>query len=410
MKSFNEMSTGRVATLITGVVAVLILLFSSFSLVEDVPNDQVIVNQVPITGEIETWYEPGMRLQKWGETTKYKKAFQFWFGSEGKGEPRKIVFNDAGIGHLVGSIRVRLPRDPKNLKQIQAEFGSQANLERELIAPTVTKVIFATGPLMSSYESYAAKKNDLINHIEDQLQNGIYKTQTKEITTTDPLTGETKTRTVSELVPSDDPGDAGYARQENPPFKTYGIDIAQISVDDIEYAQVIRDQIAAQQRALMEVKTAMAEAKKAEQNAEKAKAIGEQKIAEARAEQSVRKEKAIVQAEQKAEVARLAKVAAAHYKEEQILKGQGEAQRKRLVMEADGALQQKLATYEKVMGKFADMIANYKGDWVPRVQMSGGEGTAANGGNNAAMNLIEMLSVKTAQELSLDPKINKGDN
>ena len=33
-------------------------------------------------------------------------------------------------------------------------------LMNDLVRPTVTKVIYASGPLMSAFESYAEKKND----------------------------------------------------------------------------------------------------------------------------------------------------------------------------------------------------------------------------------------------------------
>lgn len=66
-------------------------------------------------------------------------------------------------------------------------------------------------------------------------------------------------------------------------------------------------------------------------------------------------------------------MAAVEYKQEQILRGEGDGAYKRLVIEADGALAQKLETYEKVMGRFAAAIEKRK--WVPEVQMGGGAGT-----------------------------------
>jgi len=69
-------------------------------------------------------------------------------------------------------------------------------------------------------------------------------------------------------------------------------------------------------------------------------------------------------------------------------------------MEADGALAQKLATYENVMSRFAAAIEKQK--WVPEVQM----GEASSGGSSA-MTLIEMMSVKAAKDLSLEMKGKK---
>ena len=61
------------------------------------------------------------------------------------------------------------------------------------------------------------------------------------------------------------------------------------------------------------------------------------------------------------------KLAASEYKQEQILRGEGDGAYKRIVMQADGALAQKLATYEKVMNRFASAIEKQK--WVPEIQM-----------------------------------------
>lgn len=96
------------------------------------------------------------------------------------------------------------------------------------------------------------------------------------------------------------------------------------------------------------------------------------------------------------------KLAAVEYKQEQILRGEGDGAYKRLVIQADGALAQKLETYEKVMGRFAAAIEKQK--WVPEVQMGGGAGT--DGGSNA-MTLIEMMSVKAAKDLALDMRVKK---
>jgi hypothetical protein len=120
------------------------------------------------------------------------------------------------------------------------------------------------------------------------------------------------------------------------------------------------------------------------------------------------KEVAVIAAEKAVEVARQQKLeaeqkklAAVEYKQEQIFRGEGDGAYKRLVIEADGALAQKLATYERVMGRFASAVEKQK--WVPEVQM-GGEG--GSGGANA-MTLIELMGVKAAKDLALDMSIKE---
>ncbi len=70
-------------------------------------------------------------------------------------------------------------------------------------------------------------------------------------------------------------------------------------------------------------------------------------------------------------------------------------------MQADGALTQKLATYERVMNRAYEAVEKQK--WVPEVMMGGSGGGSA----GSAQSLIDMLNVKTAKDLSLDMKLSK---
>lgn len=161
----------------------------------------------------------------------------------------------------------------------------------------------------------------------------------------------------------------------------------------------------------MQIQIAVANAKAAEQNALTAAKEGEAKSATAKWEQEVIKAKAVVQADQEKEVAetqgamRLAvaeldRKAAEATKMQNIALGEGEAARRKLVMEADGALAVKLDAWVKVNGQYADAIAKYQGNWVPTVQ-TGSSGQGGNGAND----LIGLLTAKTAKDLALDPTI-----
>ncbi len=72
-----------------------------------------------------------------------------------------------------------------------------------------------------------------------------------------------------------------------------------------------------------------------------------------------------------------------------------------ILMVADGALEKKLEAYVQTQKVWADAFANAKNAVVPEIMM--GQGGAA-GGNNAAMNLMEIMAVKAARDLQLDLK------
>ncbi len=387
-------------------VAILFVLMFFGKIIENVGADEIIINQVPITGTLNYWTVQGWEAQKFGEVTRYDKSFQMWFSEksdQGDSDDQsiKIVFNDAGMGWISGSARLVMPKDKKHLKLIHTEFGSMSDLKHELIDPTITKVVFSSGPLMSSFESYAVKKNDLIRFIEDQLKYGIYKTVSKEVKKIDELSGKEKTVTVASLVPGKDyPG--GYARQEEAPFTKYGIEIRAVAVENIRYENKIMTQIASQQKALMAVQTAIADAKKAKQDAIKAAENGKAEYQVAKWAQEKINAKEIAKAEKGKKVAKLDMEKAAFQKRADILFGQGIAEKKKLIMSADGALTKKLEAYIKVNEMYASAIKDYKGNWVPNIIMGGNGKGSANGAND----LINLLKVKTAKDLSLDLKVN----
>lgn len=277
---------------------------------EDVKNETIVVNQYPFSGNMEYWTTPGFKWQWWGKTTTYLKTQQLWFGSENdKGErmgnPIPVIFNDASDGMIYGSLRVKLPTDKKYLERIQTDYNGMDRLMNDLVRPTVTKVIYASGPLMSAFESYAEKKNDLIEYITDQLNNGVYKTAVKRVEVTDAITGEKKIINVATLIP-DSLAAGGYKRSESSPFAYYGLEIGQVAVSKIAYADKVNQQIAQQQEANMLIQTSRAKAAAAAQEAIRAEEEGKAMAMKAKWEQEKVKAVEVTKAEQEYEVARLA--------------------------------------------------------------------------------------------------------
>ena len=111
------------------------------------------------------------------------------------------------------------------------------------------------------------------------------------------------------------------------------------------------------------------------------------------------KQVAITNAEREKEVAALKRDAAALYKEEQKLRGEGDAAYKKAVIEADGALQQKLAAYVEIQKFWARAFAERSGNIVPDIVV-GKDGTNSNS-TNAMDDYLKLLSIKAAKDLQL---------
>lgn len=373
-------------------VIVVVILSCIGSLVEDVKNEDIVVNQVPITGTMNVWSEPGMYAQKFGHTTKYHKTEQLWFGAQGQGDPIPVIFNDASDGLIYGSLRVKLPTDREHMLRIQTDYNGMDRLMNDLVRPTVTKVIYASGPLMSAFESYAEKKNDLIEYITDQLNNGVYKTTTKKVETIDPLTGDKKTINVASLI-ADSLAPGGYKRSERSPFSYYGITIGsndggQVSVSKIAYSDKVNAQIAQQQEANMLIQTSKAKAAAAQQEAVRAEEEGKAQAAKAKWEQEKIKAVEVTKAEQEYEVARLAALKSSEVAKKVKAEGEAEAYRQAKLVQAGLSPREKAEFDMKTKIGVAEALASMK---LPTVVMSGTQG----GGNQT----MDIMSLKFATDL-----------
>lgn len=407
MKKMSDVDNRKLLSVVLCVAFVVLLVFSG-KLFEDVAADEIVINQVPITGKLEYWTNPGLKFQMFGDIQTFDKSFQVWFSNkedqgDSKDESIPVMFNDAGEARLSGSIRLLMPVNSEKLEKIKMDFSNFDNLVHELVKPTLSKVVFSTGPLLSSYEAYAVKKNDLIRFIEDQLKFGIYKTVTKEVKKIDELSGKEKTISIAILI-ADKTAPGGFERQEIAPFSKYGLNSdVTVSVEDINFEKKIKNQIAQQQQALMDVQTAIAEAKKAKQDAIKAEEQGKAEYAKAKWEQEKINAKEIAEAEKAKQVAKLDMEKAKFQKEADILAGQGIATKKKLIMQADGALDKKLQAQIEIQKIWAEAFKEFKGELVPSVVMGSGDSGSIKY-KNSAQAFMDMMMLKTAKDLGVDMK------
>jgi regulator of protease activity HflC (stomatin/prohibitin superfamily) len=393
-----KISIKQIAGIAVTIVVAVIFLCSLGSIGEDVKNEEIVVNQMPFTGNMKYWTTPGYNWQWFGKTTHYFKTQQLWFGSPDdsgnqQGSPLPVVFNDASDGMIYGSLRIKLPTDVKYLSRIQTDYNGMDRLMADLVRPTVTKVIYASGPLMSAFESYAEKKNDLIEYITDQLNNGVYKTTVRKVETVDPISGEKKTINLASLIP-DSTAPGGYKRSEVSPFSYYGLEIGQVAVSKIAYSDKVNAQIAQQQEANMLIQTSKAKAAAAQQEAIRAEEEGKAAAAKARWEQEKVKAVEVTKAEQEYEVARLAALKANENAKKVKAEGEAEAYRQAKLVQA-GLSPKERAEYDmKTRIGVAEALAKLQ---LPTIVISGdkngGAGNAFDAmGLNAMQKLIDSMS------------------
>lgn len=400
----QNLSIKKIIFGIVGIIAAIFLIAYAGKLAEDVSAGEIVVIQDPIDGDLHVYTNPGVVGQNFGTATHYKKSTQLWFTKvtehgDTNDQSIKVRFNDGGHANISGSVRIDLPLSEKEIIALHTTYGSQTAVETQLVKTVIEKSVYMTGPLMSSKESYAEKRNDLISFIDDQAVHGVYKTTQREVKGIDPISGVEKTNTIVEISKSSD--GKGFLRQEQSPIEKFHLNLYNFSINSIDYDATVDAQIASQQKAMMQVQTAMANAKRAEQDAVTVEMQGKADAAKAKWEQEVLKARAVTEAQQKKEVAELDAKTAAAEKQANILRGEGEGAYKRLIIQADGALNQKLATYERVQKNWADAFAAYTGNIVPQFQTGGGTG------GNGALNFMEIMGAKAARDLSLDLSTKK---
>jgi hypothetical protein len=400
------LTSGRLLVVGSAVAIGVITLITLPQLVENLDAKNVMVIQSPIDGTLNVFTEPGWKWQGFGKVTIYPRRDQFSFSAktdQGKANDESLStrFNDGGHGNISGTMNWAMPLATDKIIRVHKDFGSIAAIEQQLIRTSMQKVIYNVGPTMSSTESSAEKRPEIPKYIDDQLINGPYLTKTVQVTMKDPISGQDKQVAQVQIALN---AQGQPLRESHSQISEYGLQLQPVAINEIKYDKVVEDQIAQRQTATTQVQISIANAKKAEQEAITTAKQGEANAAKAKWEQETLNAKDIALAEKELTVAKLAAQTAEQFKREQTLIGEGEGARKRLVMEANGALDAKLVAYVEVSKAYADAIkAAQPGAWTPTVVM-GGAGT--NGAGATA--LVEMLTAKTARELGIDMSVVKG--
>lgn len=407
----------RIVALVTGVVALLVTVIFAGSLFETNEAGNVQIKQAAITGQLTCKLDPGTYPQLFGTIHTYKEASTFHFSANSERGDGSLPtrFSDATKAQVSGTVRVLLPVDDcESLIRIHRKFKSFDGVMTKLVEPAMRKALFNSGPHMTAAESYAERRGEFATLAEDQLMNGVIVVDQTERETVDALTGQKKlVRVVTPRVceEEDEAGCVGGFERQIGVFREFNIKLTNFVIDGLAYPQNVLAQIEAQRQARMDIITQQAEAQQAEARAKKAAAEAEAAIAETRAKEEIAKTQrivkaeadkaeAVLQAEKVKDVAKLEKEAAEFEKQRQILLGEGEATRKRLVMNADGALDKKLAAWVEAQKAYASALSKAQpGALVPSVQMG------SNSTGSSANQFIDLWTVKAAKDLSLDMKV-----
>lgn len=369
---------------IFGIIAVVVLVWLSGSLFETNKFGNYQIKQAAMTGTISVRNEPGFYWQGGGSIVTYPVSEDVNFETENL----KVRFNDGSVASVVGTVKFKLPTDPEKQKELHRDYGNYDNVEKNLIVRNVSEALSNTATYMVAEDSYASGRAVFSDLAMQQLKDGIFKTSTKTVEVID--TDGTKFKKKEIRVVYDENGNPVI--QKPSLLKHYGIEILQFVVNDFEYDEKIKDLIARKKDAEQNKVVAMANAEKAKQDAITAEEQGKARVAEARANAEVEKITAVVEAQKKAEVAKLEAKQAKFEAQKIAEKGKAEAEVARQKVAA-GLTPLEKATLEKETAiGVAQQLANVK--FPDTMVISGGSDGKANPWDAVGLNQMMEITAK----------------
>lgn len=342
----------------------------------------------------------------------------------------RVVFLGNVDGTVEASTRFRVPQGEQFLK-IAREYRTPENFYLTAVVPAVKETLQSTASLMTADDYFAGARSEFGAEFQNQLIEGQYIIQRREITVRNQrqrqdnpsaVTGtglpqdEETSRSQFEVVKVKDKNGSFIRKAQT--FRDLGVDVVEARITNINPNELYRGRMVKVQTALADLAVARQDRLKEEENKLLVIARGEKQVEEKRQETlrvqveqttnaQTSKQLAVIEAEKARESARIQEetqqllLNAAEIESKRIKTlADANAYEKRVLLEADGALAQKLATLENINHRWADAFSKAP---VPHMSMGGGSG--ANGRSGESMSFMDIMTANAAKQLSVDMKI-----
>lgn len=316
----------------------------------------------------------------------------------------EIRFMDATTAHAEIFVKYGLPNKESDMLQLHEDFRNVDHLASTGLAPYTRECLKYSAQLMESEQHYSGGMSKLSNDFRDQLDNGQYVVETLESSVRDSLTGELK-KTYENLIRLNEIGTP--IRNAND-LKEMGITVRTHNIINVDYEEQVNEKLAKKIEASARESVSKQNLITAQQEELTAAAEGRKKLVEIEYEKKEEQTRQLVEADTQVKLATKDKekqkiaLDAARLEAKKIKAlAEAESYAKRKMMDADGALEKKLATYKEVQQLWSGAFANYKGDIVPQIQAGGGGGTT-----NGGLDFMQLMTMKAAKDLNLDLNVS----
>jgi hypothetical protein len=385
------------------------------------------------------WYFSG-----WGNSTAwpYFITVAHTLDTESDGSsvngPYNVRMSDNWTGDVTQTTRFGIPQDSEQFIKMARDFRSPERLISTTLKPSVTTAIDTVANMFTMEQYYSGQMRDQFKtEFKDTLIKGQPKVQLvqKEVVNPDPAqaaasdsanaqdTSDVGDMTVTITVAEKVLDANGKEIRTIPEYLQYGIQVSSAILEKIDADPAFEEQQKKRKDAVS--RRVIAKEQRLEQEEQRLLEIasGDTEIAKRQAqakteqiqlttEAETQKKLAVTKAEQMRDEARVAKDTAAINLEKARIDAESvtvaadaEAYAKQAILEADGALAQKLAAWIEAQRVWADAAARIN---VPATVIGGGnEGQAGTGSAlDTVGTFMQMMMVKTAQDLAVDPTIN----
>lgn len=270
------------------------------------------VHQSVFTGALTIHDQPGPYWRCFGKVWECPHLIEGEF-TRANGKPMKTTFNDVGYADLDCYLRLDTPTTREERLKIHKDFASADAILRA-VGKHMATCVSVTGPVMSASEHQSSRKNEFNQLVQEQLSRGEFATKSTTIEledlaeveqTADGKVVAKKAKVNATIIVTDK--DGKYVVQKSSPLIQYGLKLNWFSVPEASYDARTQELFAKKKESFLR-----AEQSKADRQTEIAKRLeveesGRRQVAEVQARENQKKEEAIIQAEQRAEVAKIAK-------------------------------------------------------------------------------------------------------
>lgn len=380
------------------------------------------------------WYFSG-----WGTSTAWPHFITVAHTTEAEADgssvsgPYNVRMSDNWTGDVTQTTRFGIPQDTEQFLKMARDFRSPERLISTTLRPSVTVAIDTVANMFTMEDYFTNKLRDQFKtEFRDTLTKGQPKIRLVEKEVTADAAAQAAANDSTFAADTSDVGDtkvkimvAEKVLDENgkeirtiPEYLQYGIVVSQSILEKLEADPEFEKQqksrkdaasrriIAREQRLEQEEQRLL---RIAEGDTEIAKRQAEAKTEQIQAttEAETAKKLALIDADRQREEAKIAQQTAALNLERARIDAEAvqvaadaEAYAKRAILEADGALAQKLSAWTEAQRVWADAAAKIN---VPATVIAGnGQGGSALG---TVDNFMSMLMVKTAKDLALDTTV-----